>query len=226
MTRSFTQKNHKLAVTAECAPAIATATADDPVTIERSAKLLRFHDAEGRLLGTLTARSAVAKALDQGDSLLHCSIAWTYGASDGLPYGLASVRVITGDADDETAKWCAREVWGKPREPRPVRSYAIGLVGGGHFQDVICVCKRDDRIVFYRETDNPYDGCAIVAKTEEGRTVGYIPRANWLQSVVHKDGCGAIASIKDVQIGPPAFVQLEVTVSGDPLDKSRYQQIT
>jgi hypothetical protein len=146
--------------------------------------------------------------------------------SDDLPYGLASVRVVTGDPDDEIAKWYAREVWGKPREPRPVRTYAIGLVGGGHFQEVIRACKPDDRIVLYRETDNPCDECAIVAKTVEGRTVGYIPRANWRQSMVHKDGCGATASIKDVQIGPPASVHLEVTVSGDPLDESRYQTIT
>jgi hypothetical protein len=68
MTRPLKQKNHKLAVTAECAPAIAAAAADDLVTIERTAKILLFRDADGRLLGTLTTRHPVAKALEEGDS--------------------------------------------------------------------------------------------------------------------------------------------------------------
>lgn len=36
--------------------------------------------------------------------------------------------------------------------------------------------KEDDRLVFYREPDNPYDPQAIRIETLEGKKIGYVPK--------------------------------------------------
>ena len=223
MGKTLQQGNHKLGSADECRAAIEAAKADDPLTIERAGKLLRFVDAQGRLLGTLTARHSVAKQLDAGNSLLHCSVAWSYGETEAYPHGLVSARVVTGDPDDEYAKWCAREIWGKPRVPRAAQSYPVNIVGESFYQDAIGRCQEGDLVFLYREVDNPHDPLAIVAKTASGSTIGYIPRTNWLQRVVHEEGGGVTATIQSIHPGVSMAVVLAVTVADDELAVAHYQ---
>lgn len=222
MAQNLMQGNHKLGSSEEAREAIASAKEDDLLTVDRSGKLLRFLDAGGRLFGTLTARHEVTKRLEAGEPLLHCCVAWTYPASDRYPFGLASARVITGDPKDPANQWYAREIWGKPREPRPEQSYPVNVVGESNFQDAIRTCRGGDAVALYRETDNPHDARAVVVKTSAGATIGYIPRDSWLQRVVHDDGCGATAAIKAVYRKPRAAVVLDVMVSADPLELVPY----
>jgi hypothetical protein len=222
MSKTLQQGNHKLGSACECREAIAAAKADDPVTIDRSGKLLRFIDAHGRLLGTLTSRHSVARELDAGNSLLHCCVSWTYGAGGKYPGGLISVRVVTGDPDDTYGQWCVREVWGKPREARPVQAYAVNVSGETFYQDAIRRCRVGNGAVLYREPDNPHDPRAIVVKMLDGSTIGYVPKTSWLQRVVHEEGLGAEVTIQALHPGPPMAVILAVAVSAGPVDECRY----
>lgn len=223
MMRKLVQGNHKLISALACAEAIETAVVDDPVTLERDAKELRFFDASGRLLGTLTSRHAVAKRLNDGDSVVHCCVAWKYGASDDRPQGLVSVRVATGDPDDWFVQWCATNIWGKPREPRMQRSYATNIVGESHYQAAIARCQAGDPVLLCKEVGNPHDERAIVVRTQSDETIGYLPRTSWLQRVIHDEGCGARATIKALYAGPPRAVILDVAVSGDETPIVVYQ---
>lgn len=223
MMRKLVQGNHKLISPLACAEAIETAVVDDPVTLERDAKGLSFFDASGRLLGTLTSRHAVAKRLNDGDSVVHCCVAWKYGASDDRPQGLLSVRVATGDPDDPYVQWCAANIWGQPREPRPQRSYATNIVGESHYQAAIARCQAGDPVLLCKEVGNPHDERAIVVKTLSGETIGYLPRTSWLQRVIHDEGHGARATIKTLYVGPLRAVVLDVAISSDDIRALTYQ---
>lgn len=213
--RKLVQGNHKLISPLACAEAIEAAVSDDPVTLERDAKGLHFFDTSGRILGTLTSRHAVAKRLNDGDSVVHCCVAWKYGASDDRPQGLVSVRVATGDPDDPYVQWCTANIWGKPREPRPQRSYAANIVGESHYQAAIARCRAGDPVLLCKEVGNPHDERAIVVTTQSGETIGYLPRTSWLQRVIHEEGCGVRATIKSLYAGPPRAVVLSVAVSNE-----------
>jgi hypothetical protein len=221
MAAPLSQGNHKLTSSAEAREGIAAAKGDDPLRIERMPKGVRFLDAQGRLLGTLSARNNIAKRIEAGEVLLHCSVAWTYGVSERYPHGLASACVIFGDPEDSYVKWCAREVWGKPREPRPARSYAVNVVGAVHYQSAVANCRVGDSATLFREVGNPHDDRATVVKTVDGQTIGYVPRNSWLQRVVHDDGCGVTATIKSLDGGAPV---IEVLVRAESLAEAAWQR--
>lgn len=214
MAAPASQGNHKLKSSPEAREGISAAAVGDIILIEPTLQGLRFLDATRRLLGTLTVRNDVAKRIAAGDTLQHCSVAWTYPASDRHPYGLASAFIVFGDADDPYLQWCAREVWGKPRVPRPARAYAINVVGWAYYQNGIGKCRAGDRLELFRELGNPYDSRATVVKTVGGETIGYVPRSSWLQRVIHDDGCGATVLFKGLETGTPV---IEVMVSSEPL---------
>lgn len=225
MSRSIDQANHKLLSTAECREAIVAAVVDAPVTLKRSDKALTFHDASDRLLGTLTLRHSVAKRLEAGENLLHCSVAWSYGVSNAHPNGLVSVRVATGDPSDPYVQWYAREVWGKPREPREPRrpkAYALNIVGESFYQREIGTCSVGDPVTLFRQPTNPHDPRAIVVLSKSGSTIGHVPASSWIHRVVHDDGAGIRAQILALHAGANTAVVLEVTVCDEPLDEAPY----
>jgi hypothetical protein len=206
---------HKLNGARECRDAIADAQTKDPLSITRGSKGLRFLDAQGRLLGSLSARHELAVRLEAGEHVLHCSAMSVYGRCDMRPDGMISVHVATGSKAE------SYERWGGP-EPRASRAYPVNIVGESHYQDAIRATWEGDPVVLYRESGNPHDPRAIVAKTAAGLTIGYLPRDSWLQRVVHDEGDGATATIMSLHPGPPVAVVLEVAVIGTPLDVAHY----
>ncbi len=222
MTRKVRQANHKLKMTASEPDAVADAKACDPISIERDGCLLRFTDTKGRLLGTLTARSAVGKLMDAGETLLPCEVAWTYPPSSESPHGLLSARIRFGDPDDESVKWSVAKIWGKANDPRPSRTYPVNVVGESHYQEAITNCHVGAGVTLYREIGNPHDDKAIVVKQPGGATIGYVPRGSWLHRIVHEDGMGADATILSLHPGPPIAVVLNVMVRAGELPEAQY----
>jgi hypothetical protein len=206
---------HKLNGARECRDAIAEAGVKDPLSIARDSKGLRFLDAKGRLLGTLSARHELAMRLQAGEHVLHCSAMSVYGRCEMRPDGMISVHVATGSEDEIYERWAGPGA-------RPERSYAANIVGESHYQDAIRRCRPGDAAVLFREAGNPHDPRAIVVKTADGSTIGYIPRNSWLQAVVHDDDCGVAATIMALHPGPHIAVVLEVAVNGTPLAEAQY----
>jgi hypothetical protein len=216
------QGNYKLNGAKEASAAISVAEDNDPVTIVSRGQHLDFFDSRGSYLGTLTARNAVAKRIHSGVPLLMCHVAWKLPPCERYPDGVVSVRIITGDPDDPYVKWCAKEIWGKARELRPMRSYPIRLAGGANYLTAISNCREGDNVTLFREPDNPHDNRAIVAKTCTGLVIGYIPRRSFLHQAVHDGGCGAVAKVLSIPTLPDNNIVLDVTVSGDEMLLASY----
>ena len=195
MMHKLKQGNHKLGDAELCRNAIAEAKEGDPLMLRRDGNLLRFHNAKDQMLGTLTSRHAVARDLETGSSLVYCAVAWTYEPSDRHPHGLVSARIHTGDPEDSYVKWCLEHSWGKPREAPPPKAYPVNIVGESFHQAAIRRCAEGDTVTLYREAGNPHDDRAIVVKTADGASIGYLPREHWLQRVVHEEGGGATVTI-------------------------------
>lgn len=48
-----------------------------------------------------------------------------------------------------------------------------------HIEDIEIIepsINKDDKLVFYREADNPHDPQAILIETVKGEKIGYVPR--------------------------------------------------
>lgn len=55
------------------------------------------------------------------------------------------------------------------------------VAGTSHIEgmdELAAYLKPDDKLVFFREPDNPYDPQAIAIKNSHGMKIGYVPRAD------------------------------------------------
>lgn len=55
-------------------------------------------------------------------------------------------------------------------------TYVAGTTHVEGMEDIADSLKEEDRLVFYRESDNPYDPQAIRIETLEGKKIGYVPK--------------------------------------------------
>lgn len=55
-------------------------------------------------------------------------------------------------------------------------TYVAGTTHIEGIEDMADSLKKEDRLVFYREPDNPYDPQAIRIETMEGKKIGYVPK--------------------------------------------------
>ena len=55
-------------------------------------------------------------------------------------------------------------------------TYVAGTTHIEGIEDIADSLKEEDRLVFYREPDNPHDPQAIRIETLEGKKIGYVPK--------------------------------------------------
>lgn len=66
----------------------------------------------------------------------------------------------------------------KPFE-RDIYLFDTYVAGTTHIEDIEIIepsINKDDKLVFYREADNPHDPQAILIETVKGEKIGYVPR--------------------------------------------------
>lgn len=169
---------------------------------------------DGDAIGRISAKQAVAKALNDGNVLLHAVIN-SCGTEDAkgrlMPPRL---RVVTGPRGSSYLS--------PPFEERPV--YPVGLVGEQHYQDAVRRCAPGDEVVLLTEVGNPHDKHAIVVVDRSGQTLGYIPKDNWLYAAVNLERKGATARVKSSGIGQNGFlnVVIEPVLNRAMLGERRY----
>ncbi|HMO74553.1 MAG TPA: HIRAN domain-containing protein [Sphingopyxis sp.] len=96
--------------------------------------------------------------------------------------------------------------------PKPVKSYPVRLAGTRSYAMAVGWAMAGDAVQLLREPDNPFDADAIVAVDGAGRTLGYVPRDNWLRRALVDEGRGAAATVAESELGGLA---LSVTLTGD-----------
>lgn len=75
------------------------------------------------------------------------------------------------------------------------------------------------------EVGNPHDKWAIVAVSSGGKRIGYVPKDNWIQGLIHEEGrsCRAsLAELRDVGDGVLAVI-LDVTIADGAAEKAYYR---
>jgi hypothetical protein len=175
-------------------------------------------NAAGVPLGRLLARHAVARELAAGRKLLFAEVSNLLFPNASRTDFAVSIRAITGDQDD---------VWTPPVvEPRPLRSYSVGIVGESNYQAAIRRSRPFEPVLLFHELGNPFDPDAIVIRTSRGETIGYIARESWVQRVVHEDGEGCEAHIQSIAHGGGGTlgVVLELSVTAGPLPTRQYSK--
>lgn len=102
--------------------------------------------------------------------------------------------------------------------------YNLGVVGESKYQRQIARCHVGERMYICHEPTNPYDDKALRVDTEEGQTVGYIPKSSWLREAIHEEGRGVTAIIADItgKGREHRGVVLSVTLSDDDVPERTY----
>lgn len=101
---------------------------------------------------------------------------------------------------------------------REMKGYPVGLVGESNYQANIRQCKVGDPVFLYREPGNPHDPHAIVVTDRFNRRLGYISRENFVQRVVHEDGCGISAEIFGLRVNDGSAGVIEVVIDAVVID--------
>ncbi|MCY1671728.1 HIRAN domain-containing protein [Novosphingobium sp. SL115] len=115
-------------------------------------------------------------------------------------------------------------------EPPDVRqdalpgTYRVGLVDEQQYQSAVKSLCVGELVKLLSEPDNPNDKRAIVAVTFLGRTLGYVPKSNWLYTAINFEGHGATAKVMLVEEGQNGFhsVVLEVALTKDRIGRRRF----
>lgn len=66
------------------------------------------------------------------------------------------------------------------------KKYRVRLVGEQHYDAACGACEIGQKVTIAHETGNPFDEDALVAKSQFGQTIGYIPRDSFVQGVFHE----------------------------------------
>lgn len=202
---------YKIIGTPECRDGIQAAELSQMVSLTvTESNAIRFVDAEGRLLGRVTASHRLARLLAQGEeAALYCSVNMISLPGDRHPDGKVHIRVVLG-------------VPGETYTPPAPTAYPLSIVGESHYQAAIRKCRPSDPVIFWHEPDNPYDDLALVVRTAEGDRIGYVPRGSWVRDAVLRDGRGASATILSIQGHEFAGIVLSVALGGDPVSRWLY----
>lgn len=133
----------------------------------------------------------------------------------------------------------AKSLASSPKRPAPSRekrsemqadnlppdSYLVPLVGEQQYQAAIGTAKSGDRVQVLAEWGNPYDVDAVAVADRDGRTLGYLPRDNWLRGALLQEKKGCRAAIHKIAKGNKgvAGVVLVVRLAGDgPIGQREY----
>lgn len=102
--------------------------------------------------------------------------------------------------------------------------YNLGVVGESNYQRQIAQCRVGERMYVCHEPSNPYDDMALRVDTEEGQTVGYVPKNSWLRDAIHEQGRGVTATIASITGEGKGHrgVVLSVTLSDDDVPVRDY----
>lgn len=93
--------------------------------------------------------------------------------------------------------------------------HPIGIVGESNYQDAIKRCKVGEEVEVVHEPTNPHDNRALAVLSKRREVIGYIPRKNWLQEAIHKEGRNCVAhiiSIASPEQGLPLGVVIDVFI--------------
>lgn len=102
--------------------------------------------------------------------------------------------------------------------------YSVGLVGERFYQKNVKRAQAGEPVKLFLEPDNPHDPRAIAVADRKGRTLGYVPADNWLQRVIHDEGGGCTAIVKEVvgQGRPEKGIVILVELTGEPIEERAY----
>lgn len=106
------------------------------------------------------------------------------------------------------------------------RTYQVGIVGEANYQPAFRRCSTGQIVEVVHETGNPYDEYALAVATLDGETIGYIPRACWLQDAIHEEGRGCDAAIKSIDTagkGLPGVV-LDVSLNSNGISERDFDR--
>jgi hypothetical protein len=177
-----------------------------------------FRLTRGEAVGRITSKHRVARHLETGVKVLHCSANCVGGPDARGLYPPPTVRLVTGHE---------RAIWAMPSPASP-RTYPVTLVGEQHYQGAIARCRVGDPVRIWREPSNPHDEDAFAVARLDGATLGYIPRDSFLQRAVHEEDkeIGArILSIEEDRRGQGfTHVVLEVTFDGKPVEERAFSR--
>ena len=129
------------------------------------------------------------------------------------------------DSDDDIEFVLEHGRFPKPSEREP-DGYAVGLAGEEFHQPAVKACKPGETVKLLREPSNPHDPLAIAVVSKQGATLGYIPRKNFVQRVVHEDGKGCRAKVWKVnkREGGGLDVVLDLEVIDTPIGERAFSQ--
>lgn len=96
--------------------------------------------------------------------------------------------------------------------PKPVKAYPIRLAGTRSYVLAVSAAAIGDPAHILRETGNPFDAEALVVVDGDARTLGYVPRGNWLRRALIEEEKGASAIVEAAEDGG---ITLSVTLTDD-----------
>jgi len=99
--------------------------------------------------------------------------------------------------------------------PKPLKFYPVRLAGTRSYADAVGQAVAGDPVTLLRELGNPHDADAIAVVDGDARTLGYVPRDNWLRGALVDEGKSATASI---EAAPDGGVTISVAlIDGEPI---------
>ncbi|PZQ21267.1 MAG: hypothetical protein DI569_12630 [Sphingopyxis macrogoltabida] len=91
--------------------------------------------------------------------------------------------------------------------------FFLRLAGVSHHQQALADTCIGEAVRFFHEPDNPYDCMAIRVENSGGQTLGYVPRNNWLRTVVHEKGRGVAGVIDSIGMSRACLLGATISVS-------------
>lgn len=91
------------------------------------------------------------------------------------------------------------------------------VAGVSFYQSALEACRPGQPVRFIHEPDNPHDAMAVKVVTDDGQTLGYIPRTSPLRVAIHERGIGISGAVFSVGYGRACLlgVTLSIAMSDD-----------
>lgn len=104
--------------------------------------------------------------------------------------------------------------------------YLVGLVGEQNYQAAVSGCRPGEKVLVLHEVGNPFDDFALRVDRQDGSTIGYVPKDNWLKDAVHHSGAGVIAHIKSINgdVGQSKGVVIQVELTSSSVHQRPYRK--
>lgn len=98
------------------------------------------------------------------------------------------------------------------------------IVGVSFYQEALAHVQPGQPVRLVHEPDNPHDEMALRVETEDGSTLGYIPKRSWVRGAVHEHGRGISAVIASVGYGRACLLgaRISAALSDDTVRYASY----